>query len=66
MPDDIAEDLAEARQLIEAARGRLKGLDEETLKEAAEWLERMAAEVARIERLVAEQVAKVNGYQLSR
>jgi DnaJ-domain-containing protein 1 len=59
MPDDIAEELAEARHLIEAARGTLKGLDEETLRDAAEWLEQMAVEMARIEGEVERQAVLV-------
>ena len=53
MPDDIAEDLAEARHLIESVCGTLKGPNDETLRDARERLERIAAEVARVEGVVA-------------
>jgi hypothetical protein len=58
MPSDILDDLAEVRARLASARGTLKGLDEETLKGAADWLEQMAVEVAKVERVVAGRLVR--------
>jgi hypothetical protein len=58
MPD-IADDLADAHAKLGAAREALERIPE--TRELAEKLERMAAEVARIEEVVAEQAVAVAG-----
>jgi hypothetical protein len=62
MPNDIAEDLAEARSKLESVREAIQPLlDAQSgeLVALVDRLKRMAEEVARIERLVAEQTVSV-------
>ena len=58
----VAEELDEARRVLEAAREALRhaqaahGDDSDTLRQAAARIDRIAAEVARIKRVCAERL----------